>query len=119
MEGDFEVVAAVVDGGTAVRVTEELAPDVVLIGLSFGPCGALEATRQIAEATGGAKVILFSMHNDRAYVDEALHAGASGFLLKSAGRAELLSAIRRVMAGGIYLGEGLLPPEARDFRPPS
>jgi two-component system response regulator NreC len=59
------------------------------------------------------------MHNDRAYVDEALHAGASGFLLKSAGRAELLSAIRRVMEGEIYVGEGLSPPGARDIQPPS
>ncbi|HEX9725634.1 MAG TPA: response regulator transcription factor [Vicinamibacteria bacterium] len=115
--GEFDVVAAVSDGSKAVQLTQELTPDVVLLGLAFGACGGLEVTRRMREVIPGVKVINLSMHSDRAYVEEALKAGSSGFLLKSAERAELVTAILQVIGGEIYVGEGLLRPGARDLRP--
>jgi DNA-binding NarL/FixJ family response regulator len=119
LEGEFEVVGAVSDGSTAVQLTEELTPDVVLLGLAFGACGGLDVTRRITEAIPGVKVVNLSMHSDRAYVEEALRAGSSGFLLKSAERAELVTAIHQVRRGEIYVGEGLRRPVTRDLQPPS
>ena len=117
LQGDFEIVAAVPDGDTLLQLTRDLAPDVILLGLALGVCGGFDVTRRIREAIRGVKVVILSMHTDRAYVEEALNVGASGFLLKSAERAELVKAIHHVMQGGTYVGEGLPCLGTSDLRP--
>lgn len=102
-EPDLEVVGTVRDGREAVKAALELEPDVIAMDISMrGLCG-IEATRQIAARGPGAKVLCLSMHRERQYLQAALEAGATGYVLKESAPKELISAIRCVAGGGIYL----------------
>ncbi|GAA2309902.1 response regulator transcription factor [Nonomuraea roseoviolacea subsp. roseoviolacea] len=105
-EPGIEVVGQAVNGLEAVAVTEELAPDVVLMDIRMPELGGIEATRRITRLAGvSAKVLVLTTFDLDEYVYEALRAGASGFLLKDASAAELAHAVRVVAAG-----EALLAP---------
>lgn len=99
----LEVVAEAVDGEDALRKTEELRPDLVLIDLSMPRLSGLEATRLITQRVPGTKVIVLTVHDQEDYVFQALRAGACGYLLKEAGCSEIMAAIKAVAAGGCYL----------------
>jgi DNA-binding NarL/FixJ family response regulator len=104
---DLEVVGECGDGRAAVELTGRLDPDVVVMDVRMPVLDGIEATRQLAGAgvAHPAKVLVVTTFNLDEYVYEALRAGASGFLLKDAGPAELLHGIRVVAAG-----ESLLAP---------
>ena len=113
------MLATACDGATVLKLLEELVPDVVLMSLAMKNSSESDLTRDTTGVLGNIKVIVLTMHTDPAYVQEALKAGASGVLLKSSARAEVVAAIHHVMAGGTYVGTGLGLPAAGDFRPPS
>ena len=94
-------------GAEAVTVTRRTRPDVVLMDVRMPELDGIEATRQITGRDGGSatRVLILTTFDLDEYVYAALHAGASGFLLKSTGPAELVSAIRVIAAG-----EALLAP---------
>jgi two-component system, NarL family, response regulator NreC len=101
---DMEVVGQAKDGVTALELTEQLQPDVVIMDVSMPPIlSGLEATRWIGGNWPNVKVIALSMHKQKQYVTEMLRAGARGYLLKDCDSEELLAAIRAVMAGEIYV----------------
>jgi DNA-binding NarL/FixJ family response regulator len=99
----FDIVGAARDGQAAVRLTAELKPHVVLMDISMPLLNGIEATRKILGETPSVSVIILSMHSDRRYVVEALKAGAKGYLLKDSASEDLLEAIKRVLAGEVYL----------------
>ncbi|MFD8689687.1 response regulator [Streptomyces sp. NPDC059651] len=101
---DIEVVAEVGDGAAAVDAVRRLAPDVALLDIRMPGTDGIEACRAIAAGTGCRTVMLTTFDSDE-YVYEALHAGASGFLLKDVRRDDLVHAVRVVAAG-----ESLLAP---------
>jgi DNA-binding NarL/FixJ family response regulator len=106
---DMDVIAEAGDGATAVALTHEHRPDVVLMDIRMPSLDGIEASRQItgsAEITNTRILILTTFDLDE-YVFAALRAGASGFLLKDTSPEELLSAIRLIAAG-----EALLAPSA-------
>ncbi|WP_353950604.1 response regulator transcription factor [Knoellia sp. S7-12] len=103
---DIDVVGAAGDGESAVRMTHELQPDVVLMDLNLPGMPGLEATRRIVAGDPGVRVLVLTMQADQASVMSALRVGASGYLLKEAGQQEVLAAIRSVAAGGTVLGRG-------------
>jgi DNA-binding NarL/FixJ family response regulator len=107
VEDDVTVVGEAADGADAVEQVRRHRPDVVLMDIRMPVLDGLEATRQIAATRGleGVRVLILTTYDTDAYVFEALQAGASGFLLKDCGPAELLHAIRVVAAG-----EALLAP---------
>ena len=107
VEEDVTVVGEAADGAEAVEQVRRHRPDVVLMDIRMPVLDGLEATRQIAATRGleGVRVLILTTYDTDAYVFEALQAGASGFLLKDCGPAELLHAIRVVAAG-----EALLAP---------
>ena len=107
VEDDITVVGEAADGADAVEQIRRHRPDVVLMDIRMPVLDGLEATRQIAATRGleGVRVLILTTYDTDAYVFEALQAGASGFLLKDCGPAELLHAIRVVAAG-----EALLAP---------
>jgi DNA-binding NarL/FixJ family response regulator len=106
-EDGIAVVGEAATGGEAVARARELRPDVVLMDIRMPGTDGIEATRRIAGDDGlrGVRVLVLTTYDTDAHVFEGLQAGASGFLLKDAGPAELLHAIRVVAAG-----EALLAP---------
>ncbi|GAB3323255.1 response regulator transcription factor [Geodermatophilus aquaeductus] len=106
-EDGIAVVGEAATGAEAVARARELRPDVVLMDIRMPGTDGIEATRRIAGDDGlrGVRVLVLTTYDTDAHVFEGLQAGASGFLLKDAGPAELLHAIRVVAAG-----EALLAP---------
>jgi two-component system response regulator NreC len=102
-----EVVGNATDGRTAVRLAEELAPDVVLMDVALPGLNGIEATRQIVGSKPRIRVLALSMYADGVYVSEMLKAGASGYLLKDCDFEELARAIRTVAANRTYLSPGI------------
>jgi DNA-binding NarL/FixJ family response regulator len=111
----MEVVGEAGDGREAVRLVSELAPDVVIMDVAMPGLNGIEATRQIVSKTSGPRVIALSMHSDRRFVAEMLHAGASGYLLKDCAFEEIVAAIRSVSQDKIYLSPGVSDILVRDY----
>ncbi|MFD0151938.1 response regulator [Streptomyces sp. NPDC055721] len=99
---DIEVVAEAGDGTEAVEAVRRLAPDVALLDIRMPRTDGIEACRTISAESACRTVILTTFDTD-AYVYEALHAGASGFLLKDVRRDDLVHAVRVVAAGDSLL----------------
>ena len=102
-QADMEVVAIVGDGREAVRQTEALKPDVVLMDLSMPELNGADATRVIHEQDPGRRIIVLSMYADREYVRRALKAGAVGYVVKRSAAKDVVDAIRAVHLGQRYL----------------
>jgi DNA-binding NarL/FixJ family response regulator len=99
---DLRVVAEASNGEEAVRATIESKPDLALVDLTMPRLSGVEAIRRIRQATTTACIAL-SMHEVRGHVTQALEAGASGYVVKSAPPNELLDAIDAVRNGHAYL----------------
>ncbi len=116
-EPDMEVVGEASNSQQAMEKAVDLQPDVILLDLSMPDTDGLTALPQLKEAVPQARILILTMHEDEAYLRQALQAGASGYVLKKAADTELLSAIRAIIQGEIYvhptmtklLLEGLLP----------
>ena len=96
---DLCVVGEAGDGTTAIQLTAELSPDVVLMDVRMPGVDGIEATRQIVASGGHSRVLILTTFDLDRYVLAGLRAGASGFLLKDVPPADLLTAIRTVAAG--------------------
>ena len=96
------VIGEVSDGLTAVKLSKELDPDVVLMDIAMPGMNGLEATRRIRQECERTKVLMLSMYTNEEYLKEALRAGASGYLLKDADRLELELAIQTVWRGDLF-----------------
>jgi len=100
---DFEVVAEAGDGEEAVKLTDELRPDVVVMDVGMPKLSGLEATRQIKAKNPGIAVLILTIYDDEEYIFGLLEGGAAGYLLKSAYGDELVQAIRAVRNGEFVL----------------
>jgi two-component system, NarL family, invasion response regulator UvrY len=100
---DLRVIAEAENGEAASRQFVEHAPDVVIMDLSLPGIGGLEAVRRLVARDRTARILVFSMHEDTVFVEQALQAGARGYLAKSSAPAVLVEAVRQVAAGGIHL----------------
>jgi DNA-binding NarL/FixJ family response regulator len=102
-----EVIAEADDGVGAVEAARIHKPDVVVIDVTMPGMNGLDATLRIVSEVPDAKVLCLSMHSDRRFVDAALRSGARGYLLKECALEELVSAVRAVVAGQIYVCSAL------------
>lgn len=102
-EEDFEILDEAGDGLEAVHKAEQLRPDLMVFDYAMPGLSGPQAAIRIKQIDPKAKVIILTMHEDEEYVEEALGAGASGYILKDAAANELITAIRSVHRGETYL----------------
>ena len=100
---DIVVVAEASTGREAIALAARVNPDVILMDLSMSDIDGLEATRQITASEPHPRVLVLTMHEEEEYLAEALKAGASGYLVKSAAHHELVDAVRAVAYGDVYV----------------
>ncbi|MGA2725488.1 MAG: response regulator transcription factor [Bryobacteraceae bacterium] len=103
LEPEYEVVGAVNDGRAVLPEVRRLQPDVVVIDISMPLLNGLDCARQLCDAGCTAKILILTMHPDATLAQEALAAGASGYVLKSSPGSELKAALGDVLRGRIYL----------------
>ena len=103
----LEVVGLAADGDAAVRETQLLRPDVVLMDVQMPGTDGVEATRRIRASVPDTAVLMLTMYDDDATVFTAMQAGARGYLLKGAEQDEIVTAIRAVVAGQVIFGPGV------------
>lgn len=104
---NIEVVGEAGDGEEAIRLAARLQPDVILMDLNMPGTGGIEATRRILHTSPHISVLVISMYEDDDSVFAALKAGARGYLLKGALKAEILRAIRAVTSGEAIFGPAI------------
>lgn len=102
-ESDICVVGEAEDGIDCVERAIALEPDVILMDINMPRCNGLEALAQIKEACPATKVLVLTMLDDAEYLRRVLTLGGSGFVVKQAAGDQLLTAIRTVQDGGVYL----------------
>ena len=124
---DLEVAGEAADGKDAIDQATRLHPDIVLMDIAMPGLGGLEATLELKKISPEIKILVLTQYADQEYLYRFLKAGVSGYVLKRAAGADLVSAIRSVQRGGTflhpdvaptviegYLG-GLQPPEEEDI----
>src|SRR4051812_46823462 len=100
---DMEVAAEAASAREALHQARAVAPDVVTLDLSLPGGGSLEALGQLCQECPRTHVLVLTMHDDLAYLRAALAAGAAGYLMKAAAESELLTAIRAVHQGRVFI----------------
>jgi DNA-binding NarL/FixJ family response regulator len=103
LEPAYELVGIVEDGRELVEAAQRLQPDVIVADITMPVLNGLDAIEQIRKMGCQAKVIFLTMHRDALYAARAMHAGASGFVLKHSACTELLTAIAEALAGRTYV----------------
>ena len=99
---DFEIVAEAADGATAVELVAQHRPDIVVMDIWLPRLSGIEATRKIAQGNA-TRVLILSQHDSWSYVEDALKAGAAGYLVKTSSGFQLLTALRAIREGKSYL----------------
>ena len=102
-EADMQVVGEATDGASAIEMTDQLKPDVVLMDIGMPGLNGFQATRQIKEYNPEVNILVLTMHRSEEYFFQMLEAGASGYILKGAETSELIHAVRSVARGGVFL----------------
>lgn len=106
-EPGYEVLGEAEDGLGAVRLVEQLNPDVLVIDVMMPGLGGLEATRQVTKRSPRTRVVVLSVHSNEPYVLEALRNGAAAYVLKTTSTNTLVEAVREVVEGRRYLSPPL------------
>ena len=107
----IEVIAEAERGETACQLYFDKQPDVMVLDLSMPGIGGLETLRRICNRDSHAKILVFSVHNERVYVDRAINAGAKGYITKHAHPEILIAAIQKIAEGEVYIESGLIRPD--------
>ena len=100
--GEIKVIAQAQDGKQVMEQLHQVQPKLILMDISMGEAGGIETTKLVRENYPAIKVLVLSMHSESSYIVKMLEAGASGYLLKDAGSAELINAIKAVAEGHTY-----------------
>jgi DNA-binding NarL/FixJ family response regulator len=100
---DITVVGEASEGAEAIRLAEQLRPQVIVMDCALPGMSGLDAARRILQKFPETAILMLSMHSEDTWVNQAMDAGARGYILKSAVDMELVTAIRRVVAGEVVL----------------
>src|SRR5271156_5017784 len=104
---NLEVVCQVSDGLEAVRKAEELKPDLILLDIGLPTLNGIEAARRIRQLAPESKIVFLSQESSADVVQEALHLGALGYVVKAHAGSELLAAVEAVLQGEQFVSAGL------------
>jgi two-component system invasion response regulator UvrY len=104
---DIEVVAEASSGEDALAQFDQVKPDVLVIDLTMPGIGGMEAIRQLRVSQPAARILVFSMHENAALVEHALQEGAAGYISKNSPPDTLVTAVRRIAAGNVYIDSEL------------
>src|SRR5277367_2354114 len=107
LQPHFESVTTVADGRALVEEALRQKPDLIILDITMPLLNGIDAAIQIRKSLPDVKLLFVTMHVDPAYLEAALNAGATGYVLKSAAREELLEAVDTVMSGRIYVSPSL------------
>lgn len=102
---DIQVVAQAADGREVLQKLQEIKTDIILMDISMGDAGGIMTTTLVKKDFPKVQILALSMHDESNYIVGMLEAGASGYLLKEAGSAEMIKAIREVAAGKTYYSQ--------------
>jgi DNA-binding NarL/FixJ family response regulator len=111
----FEVVGEAADGREAVRLAEELEPNVVIMDIGMPSLNGIEATAQIVKHNPRVGVIILSMHSDESYLVRTLAAGAKGYLLKDTADADLQRAVQAIAQGKPFFSPAIAKVLLEDY----
>jgi DNA-binding NarL/FixJ family response regulator len=100
---DLQVVGEASDGVELLFLLDKVKPDLVILDISMPNLKGIEAARQIKMKYPGIKILILTMHREKEYLYEAIHAGVEGFLLKEDAEKELLLAIESIRRGKGFL----------------
>lgn len=118
-QNEFEVVGEASNGIETLTLAEQLQPDLILLDLSMPTLGGLDALPTLRKLVPLARILILTMHDDPQYLRQALKQGASGYVLKKAADAELLSAMRAVLHGEVYVHPSMTRVLLEDMLPQS
>ena len=104
---DIILVGEAKDGEEAIKMVKENILDVVIMDISMPNLNGIDATKQILTISPNTKVLALSIHSGKRFVKEMLNAGAVGYLLKESATDELLTAIKKVTKGDMYLSSAI------------
>jgi DNA-binding NarL/FixJ family response regulator len=107
-EDDFELVGEAVSGFGALKLIREKRPDVAVLDISMPELNGIVLSRRLADEVPDIRLLILTLHEDRAYLNQALEAGVRGYVLKRSAVENLVQAIRAVMVGGLYIDPAIV-----------
>jgi len=102
-EPDFDVVGVATSGAAAMDLLRSVVPDLAVIDVSMPDIAGVELARWIARERPDVKVVVLTLHEEPAYLDQMVRVGARGYVLKRSAADDLIRAIRAVLVGGVYI----------------
>lgn len=114
---EFHVMGEACDGQEVMQRVRELEFDVLLLDLSMPNSAGINLIKQVHNEKPKLRILILSMHEEQQYAIRAIRAGAAGYLTKESASAQLISAIRRVAAGGAFISTAVAEQLARDAMP--
>jgi two-component system response regulator NreC len=100
---DMQAIGEATNGEEALRLAAELHPDVILLDISMPGPGGIETTKKLKEVLPDIRVLILTVHKDEKLLQEAIKAGASGYVTKNALEPELINAVHAVSRGDLYV----------------
>jgi DNA-binding NarL/FixJ family response regulator len=113
-QDDLELVGEATNGLAALRIIKEQKPDLAVIDISMPELNGIALGRRLADDLPAVKLLVLTLHEDRAYLKQALDAGIRGYVLKRTAAENLAAAIRAVLSGGVYVDPAIA---GRVFQP--
>jgi DNA-binding NarL/FixJ family response regulator len=104
---DLEVCGWAEDAETALRALANHRPGMMIVDISLGGTDGLDLLKTVRSFDGALPVLILSMHDEGVYAERALRAGANGYIMKQQATEDVLTAVRRIFSGGVYLSEGM------------
>jgi DNA-binding NarL/FixJ family response regulator len=107
-EPDLELVGEAASGLSALKIIREKRPDVAVLDISMPELNGIVLSRRLAGEMPALRLLVLTLHEDRAYLNQALEAGVRGYVLKRSAVENLVQAIRAVMVGGLYIDPAIV-----------